>query len=157
MNEEIRKEDLEYKSVYELVLDFKKKYPTTVAWRLKKNSLLVEKFLNPGEKVLYAFAAQKNNSFYDILSTAVVAITTERLIVGRKRVVFGYFINSITPDLFNDVKVINGIFWGKIHIDTIKEYICLSNISKSALSEIEKNIFTNMTNKNKENVFRVKE
>ena len=157
MNEEIRKEDLEYKSVYELVLDFKNRYPTTVAWRLKKNASVVEKFLNPGEKVLYAFAAQKNNSFYDILSTAVVAVTTERLIVGRKRVVFGYFVNSITPDLFNDVKVINGIFWGKVHIDTVKEYICLSNISKSALSEIEQNIFYNMKNKKKENTFRVKE
>ena len=157
MNEEIKKEDLEYKSVYELVLDFKNKYPTTVAWRLKKNASLVEKFLNPGEKVLYAFAAQKNNSFFDILSTAVIAVTTERLIVGRKRVVFGYFVNSITPDLFNDVKIINGIFWGKVHIDTVKEYICLSNISKSALSEIEKNIFTNMANKKKENTFRVGE
>ena len=157
MNEDIKKEDLEYKSVYEYVTDFKNKYTTTIAWRLKKNSEVVEKFLNSGEKVLYAFPAQKNNSFYDMLSTAVVAVTTERLIVGRKRVVFGYFVNSITPDLFNDVKVINGIFWGKVHIDTVKEYICLSNISKSALSEIEQNIFYNMKNKKKENTFRVKE
>lgn len=157
MNDELKKEDFEYKSVYERVLEFKRKYPTTVAWRLKKNSQVVEKLLNPGEKVLYAFACQKNNNPFDIISTAVVAITTERLVVGRKRVVFGYFFNSVTPDLFNDTKIIDGIFWGRVHIDTVKEFICLSNISRAALAEVERNISTNMRILKKENNFRVKE
>ena len=30
-----------------------------------------------------------------------------------------------------------GIIWGKIFIDTVKEFIKLSNIQKEALSEIE--------------------
>ncbi len=155
--EDIKTEDLEYMSVYDRVVEFKNKYPTTVAWRLKKNAKVVEDFLNPDEKVLYAFVAQKNNNPFDIISTAVIAITTERLIIGRKRVVFGYFVNSVTPDMFNDLKIIKGIFWGKVYIDTIKEFICLSNISRKALSEIENNIFTNMNREKRKDTFRVKE
>ena len=127
-------------NVYEKVKEFKKKYPMTVAWRLRKNSKIVQKHLNPGEKVLYAFVAQKNDRFYDLFSTGVVVLTNKRLLVGRKRVVFGYFLDSITPDLFNDLKVLAGVFWGKIQIDTVKEIVTLSNIDKAALPEIETNI-----------------
>ena len=155
--EEIKTESLEYMSIYDRVVEFKNKYPTTVAWRLKKNAKVVEEFLNPDEKVLYAFVAQKNNNPFDIWSTAVIAITTERIIIGRKRVVFGYFVNSITPDMFNDIKIIKGIFWGKVYIDTVKEFVCLSNISRKALSEIETNIFTNMNKEKRQGAFRVKE
>lgn len=134
------------KTVYEQVLKFKKKYGMTVAWRLKKNSSVIQKHLNPDEKVLYVFVAQKNNNSFDITSTAVVALTDKRLLIGRKRVVFGYFLDSITPDLFNDMKVLSGIIWGKIHIDTMNEYVTLSNISKSALPEIETKISSYMMN-----------
>lgn len=134
------------KTVYEQALEFKQKHGMTVAWRLKKNSSVIEKHLNPGEKVLYVFAAQKNNNPFDIVSTAVVALTDKRLLIGRKRVVFGYFFDSITPDLFNDMKVLSGIIWGKIHIDTMNEYVTLSNISKSALPEIETKISSYMMN-----------
>lgn len=128
---------MEHKSVIEEVKKFKSKYGMTVAWRLRKNARVIEKHLNPDEEVLYVFAAQKNNNPFDIISTAVVALTNKRLLIGRKRVVFGYFLDSITPDLFNDLKVLSGIIWGKIHIDTVKEYITLSNIDKKALPEIE--------------------
>lgn len=130
--------------VYEKVKEFKKKYKMTVAWRLKKNARIVQKHLNPDEKILYVFAAQKNNNPFDITSTAVIAVTNKRLLIGRKRVVFGYFLDSITPDLFNDLKVLSGVIWGKIHIDTVKEFITLSNISKKALPEIETMITTYM-------------
>ena len=137
------------KSVYERALEFKYKYPTTIAWRLKKNASVVEKHLNPGEEVLYVFVAQKNNNPLDIVSTAVVALTSERILIGRKRVVFGYFLDSITPDMFNDLKVLNGIVWGKIHLDTVKEFVTLSNISKNALSEIETKISSFMMEEKK--------
>jgi len=123
--------------VLDEVKKFKSKYPMTVAWRLAKNAKVIEKHLNPGEKVLYVFAAQKNNNPLDIVSTAVIALTDKRLLIGRKRVVFGYFLDAITPDMFNDLKVLSGIIWGKIHIDTVKEFITLSNIDKKALPEIE--------------------
>lgn len=124
-------------TVYELVLKFKKKYPMSVAWRLRKNAKIVEMHINPDEKPLYAFAAQKNNNPFDIFTTAVVVLTDKRLLIGRKRVVFGYFLDSVTPELFNDLKVLSGVIWGKIHIDTVKEFITLSNIDKRALPEIE--------------------
>ena len=46
-------------SVYRKVLRFKKKYPLTIGWRLKQNSSIVERHLNPDEEVIYAFVAQK--------------------------------------------------------------------------------------------------
>ena len=42
--------------------------------------------------------------------------------------------------MFNDIKVKSGIIWGKIYIDTVKEFIPLSNIQNDALDEIETNI-----------------
>ena len=126
--------------VYKKVLEFKHRHPGTVAWRLRQNSSVVERHLNPDEEVLYAFAAQKNDSSFDIFGTAVIAITNKRILIGRKRVVIGYFLNSITPDMFNDLKVHGGLIWGRIYIDTVKEFVTLSNISLSALDEIETNI-----------------
>lgn len=136
-------------SVYKEVLKFKEKYPGTVAWRLKQNSEIVERHLNPGEEVIYAFVAQKNDNPFNILGTAVIALTNKRILIGRKRVVIGYFLNSVTPDLYNDLKVVSGLIWGKIHIDTVKEFITLSNISISALPEIETQITEYMMNAKK--------
>lgn len=137
------------KSVYELALEFKKRHPFTVGWRIKQNASVVEKHLNDDEHVLYAFVAQKNNNPFNILGTAVIALTNKRILIGRKRVVIGYFLNSITPDMFNDLKVTSGILWGKIYIDTVKEFIALSNISKDALAEIENAISSYMMEEKK--------
>ena len=136
-------------SVYEQVRAFKNKYPMTVGWRLKQNSEVIEKHLNPGEKVLYAFVAKKNDNPLDIISTAVVALTNERILIGRKRVVMGYFLDSITPDMFNDLKISSGLIWGKVYIDYVKEFVTLSNISKDALSEIETKISSFMMEQKK--------
>ena len=51
--------------------------------------------------------------------------------------VIGYFLNAVTPDMFNDLKVTSGIIWGKIYIDTLKEFIVMSNLAKDSLDEIE--------------------
>ena len=136
-------------TVLEQVKEFKSKYAMTVAWRLNKNASVIEKHLNPDEKVLYVFTAQKNDNPFDIMSTAVIALTDKRLLIGRKRVVFGYFLDAITPDMFNDLKVLSGVIWGKIHIDTINEYITLSNIDKKALPEIETMISSYMMQEKK--------
>lgn len=130
--------------VYRKALQFKKNHPSTVCWRLKKNSEIIERHLNPGEKVLYVFAAQKNDNPLDILGTAVIALTDKRILIGRKRVVIGYFLDSVTPDLFNDLKVKGGLIWGKVYIDTVKEFITLSNIGVEALPEIEAEISSYM-------------
>lgn len=130
--------------VYRRAMKFKKLHPSTIGWRLKKNASIVERHLNPDEKVLYVFVAQKNDNPLDVLSTAVIALTDKRILIGRKRVVFGYFLDSVTPDLFNDLKVKGGLIWGKVYIDTVKEFITLSNIGVEALPEIETEISSYM-------------
>ena len=97
--------------VYEQVLKFKERHPMTIAWRLKQNSSVIEQHLNPGERPLYTFAAQKNDNPFNIFGTAVICLTNKRLLIGRKRVLFGYFIDSITPDMFNDLKVSSGLLF----------------------------------------------
>ena len=146
------------KSVFEQVMDFKKKYPRTVTWkkRLKKHCEVIERHLNPGEEVIYAFAGQKNEHPLDFFSTSVIALTNKRILIGQKRVLFGYSLNSITPDLFNDMQIYRGIYWGKITIDTVKEVIVLTNLDKKSLTEIETNISEFMM-KEKQKYGRVQE
>ena len=126
--------------VYSKLKEFKNKYPMTIAWRLKAHSKVVNKHLNPEEEVLYAFAAQKNDNPLDIITTCAVVLTNKRIIIGQKRVLFGYFYTAITPDMFNDLTVKMGIIWGKIYIDTVKEIVKLSNIQQEALDDIETHI-----------------
>lgn len=123
--------------VYKKVKEFKSRYPLTVAWRLKAHSKIIDLHLNPGEEVKYAFAAQKNDNPLDIITTYVIALTNKRILLGQKRLIFGYFFTAITPDMFNDLEVKMGIIWGKVSIDTVKEYVPLSNIQREALPEIE--------------------
>lgn len=130
--------------VYKLAKRFKNKYPGTVAWRIRQNAAVIEKHLNSDEEVLYAFVAQKNDNPLDIISTAVIALTSKRILIGRKRVVFGYFLDSITPDMFNDLKIKGGLFWGRVYIDTLNELVALSNVSNAALPELETKLSTYM-------------
>lgn len=136
-------------NIYDAVESFKKAYPKTIGWRYRKHCAVVEKHLNPGEYIEYAFIAQKNDSLLNIFQSAVVALTNERILIGRKRLIYGYNLDSITPDLFNDLKVVSNLIWGKVYIDTIKEFITLSNIDKRALPEIETIISAFMMNQKK--------
>lgn len=126
--------------VLKKVKEFKKRYPGCVAWRLAKNSDVVEMHLNSDEIVLFAFSGQKNDSFWDFFSTAVVCLTNHRILIGRKHVLYGYSVTSITPDLFNDLGVYQGLIWGKVVIDTIKEVVTITNLDRHCLPEIETNI-----------------
>ena len=125
------------KSAYEFALEYKRKHPMTIGWRIKQNASVVDHHINSDEQVLYAFIGQKNNNPFNLWSSAVVAITNKRILIGRKRVVIGYFLNSITPDMFNDLKITSGVIWGKIYIDTIKEFVIISHLAKDSLDEIE--------------------
>lgn len=136
-------------NIYEKVKEFKKKYPGTICWRLKAHSKVIKKHLNPGEEIKYIFAAQKSFSPFDIFSTHIVALTNKRILIAQKRVFFGYLYLSITPDMFNDLSIKSGIIWGTVFIDTVKEVVTLSNISKKALDEIETNISEYMMDEKK--------
>ena len=126
--------------VYEQIKNFKKNFRTTVAWRIKRHSDIIEKHLNPGEVVTFAFAAQGDSSSLEIFNTYAVVLTNKRILLAQKRVIFGYTFLAITPDMFNDLTVYSGLIWGKVYIDTVKETVILSNISKDALDEIETQI-----------------
>ncbi len=144
-------------SCYEKIKEFKKKYPFTVAWRLYQNASVVEEHLNPGEEVIYAFAGQKNDSFLDFFTTAAVVLTNKRILIGQKRVLFGYSLNSITPDLFNDMQIFRGFLWGKVTIDTVKEQVIITNLAKDSLVEIETSISEFMMEEKKKYGYRQNE
>ena len=127
-------------SVYTLAKEFKRKYPATVAFRIKAHAKLAQKFIGSDEEIKYVFVAQKNFRSYDLINTNIIVLTNKRLLVATKRLVFGYFYKAITPDLFNDLTLKSGLLWGKVVIDTVKEIVILSNIDKAALADIEQNI-----------------
>lgn len=112
----------------------------TVAWRVKQHCKVIDKHLNENEEILYMFTGQKNDRSVDIFNTYVVVFTNKRIMVATKRVIFGYFLKSITPDMYNDLTIHRGLIWGKVVIDTVKEVITITNIDAKALDEIETNI-----------------
>ena len=126
--------------IYTKVNSFFKKYPLTIAWRLGQHAKIIAKHLNPEEKIFYIFPAQKNDNVFDIFSTCLVAFTNQRILIAQKRVIPGYRLNSITPDLFNDFQVNKGIIFGRVTIDTAKEVVHLSDLDPRSLPEIETNL-----------------
>lgn len=126
--------------IYDKVIEFQRKYTGGIVWRIKKHSKVIEDYINPEEEVLYAFCAQKNESFTDWFNTFVIVITNKRLLLGHKKLLWGSFMYSVTPDLYNDLQIYQGLLWGKITIDTVKEKITLTNLPKKSLDEIETTI-----------------
>ena len=137
-------------SVYAEALDFRSRYPLTIAWRLKKNADVIQMHLNEGEEVVYVFCGQHSRKPFDFFSSCVIAITSERILIGRKRVMFGYALDSIMPYMFNDLNIRGGIFWGKVCIDTAKEKIFISKVDVNAMDDIETAISRNMIKLKKE-------
>lgn len=126
--------------IYREVCDFLRRYPLTITWRIRQHSKIVAKHLNDEENIYYIFAAQRNPNSLNIFSTAIIAFTNKRIMIVQKRVLWGYNMVSITPDMFNDFEVYKGLIFGKLDIDTIKEQIRLSDIDPKALIEIEANL-----------------
>lgn len=136
--------------VYDQVCLFKAKYPGTITWwRLKKHSKVIEEHLNPDEEPLFSFAGQKSADVFDVFSTAVLCVTNRRILIGQDHILTGYTLNSITPDMFNDMQIYSGIIWGKVTIDTIKEMVIFTNLDKKSLSDIETAVSTNMMEEKK--------
>lgn len=131
--------------VYDQVMMFKAKYPGTITWwRLRKHASVIERHLNVDEEPLYSFAGQKNDDMLDLFSTSVLCLTNKRILIGQDHILTGYTLNSITPDMFNDMQIYEGILFGKITIDTVKEVVVFTNLDKKALPEIESAISNNM-------------
>ena len=129
---------------YNKLKKYLNKYHGGVAWRVKKHCEVLDRHLNNDELELFVFAGQKNDSFTNIFDTCVVALTNKRILLAQKGLLWGYKLNSITPDLFNDLEVHEELIWGKVVIDTVKEEVTISNIAKKALPEIETEISSYM-------------
>ena len=126
--------------IVDKIIDFKTKHKGGISWRVKKHARVLENYINDDEIVTYAFCAQKNETFKDIFNTYAICLTNKRIILGHKRLLWGSFFYSITPELYNDMEIYKGLMWGKITIDTVKELVILTNLPKSSLDEIETNI-----------------
>ncbi|MBR3897661.1 MAG: PH domain-containing protein [Bacilli bacterium] len=123
--------------IYKMAKNFEKRFPATVSWRIKQHADLANKLINNDEEILYAFACQKDPNSLNIFSTFIFVLTDKRIVLAQKRLLYGYFYYSITPDMFNDLTLRMGLIWGKAIIDTVKEQVYLSNLSKGALEELE--------------------
>ena len=136
--------------IYDQVTMFKAKYPGTITWwRLKKHAKVIEEHINTDETPIFSFAGQKTPETWDFFSTAVLTVTDKRILVAQDHILTGYTLNSVTPDMYNDLEVYSGILWGRVTIDTIKEKIVFTNIDKKALEEIETQISSHMMEEKK--------
>lgn len=122
---------------YKFVYEFKKKYPKTIAFRTKKHAHVIDLHLNEDEEVMYAFCGQDNVSSFIIINSCVVALTNQRILIGQKRLLWGYYFTTITPDLYNDLKIKKNLLWSDIEIDTVKENVYISNLDPRGAIEIE--------------------
>jgi len=145
------------RTLYDRVSSFKQKNPLTIVWRMKKHVGVVELHINPDEEVLYAFAGQLNDVWYDIVSSCVVCLTNKRILIGQKKLFWGYKYISITPDLFNDLNLRARLIFGTAIIDTLQEKVYISNIDKRGLCEIETEISSYMIKEKKKYANKIKE
>ena len=71
--------------IYEKAKEFKRKYPRTIAFRIKKHAKVASKFIGDDEEVKYVFVAQKNHHSLDFVNTNIIVLTDKRLLVATKR------------------------------------------------------------------------
>ncbi len=132
--------------VYQSCKSFMKKYPKTIAWRIKKHSEVVQEHINDDEVVLYSFAGQKNSNFLQPFFTTVVVFTNKRMLLGKKRYLGRYYYTSITPDMLNDFELRTNILYGAVEIDTVKEHFTIGCLDKKSLPSIEDALSKYMVN-----------
>ena len=127
-------------NVYKEAKEFREKYSKTIAFRIKKHAGVIEEHLNPGEKVTFVFCGQKNFGSFMFINSCVVALTNKRLMIGQKLFFGRYLFTTITPDLYNDLKVRKNIIWSDVEIDTVKENVYISNLDPKGAIEVETKI-----------------
>lgn len=125
------------RDVYENCKKFLKKYPGTIAWRVKKHSSVIQNHLNDDEVVLYTFLGQKNTMLIQPFFTTVIVFTNKRMLLGRKKYLGRYEYTSITPDMLNDFEIKTGFIFGSVEIDTVKEHFVIGGLNKKSLPAIE--------------------
>ena len=138
--------------VYGICKEFIKKYPSTVAWRVKKHSRVIQRHLNDDEVVLFSFAGQKNSNIFQPFYTTVIVFTNKRMLLGQQMFLGRSYYTSITPDMLNDFELRTSIFYGSVEIDTIKEHFTIGCLSKRSLKDIEDALSKYMINETLKNI-----
>ena len=90
--------------------------------------------------MLYIIEGLISMFLLDFFSIYILVLTNKRILVAERRLIFGYYFISITPEMFNDLSVQSGLIWGKVFIDTIKELVTITKIDKRALAEIQNSV-----------------
>lgn len=124
-------------TIYEKCKSFLKKYPKTIAFRVKRHASVVQEHLNDDEVVLFAFLGQKNSNILLPFYTTIVVFTHKRMILCSKRFFGRYYYSSITPDMLNDFEIRANFIFGLVEIDTVKEHFTMNCLDKRALPKIE--------------------
>ena len=132
--------------VYDTCRAFLRKYPFTVAWRIKQHSKVIEQHINDDEVVLFSFAGQKNTNILQPFFTTVIVFTNKRMLLGIKRFLGRSYYTSITPDMLNDFEIRTNILYGSVEIDTIKEHFIIGCLDKKSLTSIEDALSKYMVN-----------
>ena len=96
--------------VLQSVKEFHHKYPGTIGFRKRAHCKIAAKHLEKDETIKLAFVAQKNDSAFDIITSCVFVLTNKRLLMAKNRLLFGYMIFVVTPELFNDFTVTKRLF-----------------------------------------------
>ena len=65
--------------IYEKAKEFKRKYPRTIAFRIKAHAKIAAKYIGTDEEVKYVFLGQKNSNSYEIINTNIIILTDKRL------------------------------------------------------------------------------
>ena len=118
--------------VYDKLKNFKTEYPSTIAWRLKAHSKVIERHLNPGEEVNYVFAAQKGLSSIDSIFNG--EMTTANGKVDTKK-----FANIIKEVLKKNLK---DEYFRKDTVDGLTQNTMILTVGE--LKALAKNIFTEL-------------
>ena len=124
-------------NVYDACRDFLKKYPMTVAWRVKQHAKLIQEHINEDEVPLYAFLGQKDTTIFQPMFTTAIVFTNKRMLMASKKFFGRYYYTSITPDMLNDFQIRASFIYGEVEIDTVKEHFKITCLDKKSLSKIE--------------------
>ena len=130
--------------VKSMALQFHKKYPFSIAWRIPEHAKVIETHINPDEEAIFAFPGQLTSNIFNIFTTCVVCLTNKRIIIAQKKLFWGYHYTVITPDKFNDLSLRTKMIFGQVKIDTLKEEVNIYKLDKSSLAIIETKISSYM-------------
>lgn len=129
--------------IYEKVMEFKNKFSGVPATRLERHAEVAMKSLAEGENVLHVYCGL--DEFY---RTQIVVVTDRRVIVARKKLLFGSRISSIDRDKVCNIHNRRSLLWNDIFFNTLTEnFAYLHMLGDDATTEILKGFVSDKAEK----------